>query len=80
MNQQNPFVDFIKTYKKEPTLFCENVLGISPDKWQSELMEAIVSGERKVSVRSAHGVGKSSVASWILIRNGLAKCHNHYKT
>tara|TARA_R100001230_G_C5688170_1_gene199136 strand:+ start:1848 stop:3260 length:1413 start_codon:yes stop_codon:yes gene_type:complete len=71
MNQQNPFVDFIKTYKKEPTLFCENVLGISPDKWQSELMEAIVSGERKVSVRSAHGVGKSSVASWILIHTLL---------
>ena len=71
MNQPNPFVDFIKTYKKEPTLFCENVLGISPDKWQSELMEAIVSGERKVSVRSAHGVGKSSVASWILIHTLL---------
>jgi hypothetical protein len=71
MNQANPFIDFIKTYKKEPALFCKNILGIEPDEWQADLMQAIVDGERKISVRSAHGVGKSSVASWVLIHTLL---------
>ena len=71
MNQANPFVNFIEKYQYEPTLFCENVLNVKPDEWQSELMKAVVEGERKISVRSAHGVGKSSVASWILIHTLL---------
>ena len=71
MNQANPFVNFINKYQYEPTLFCENVLNVKPDQWQSELMQAVVDGERKISVRSTHGVGKSSVASWILIHTLL---------
>ena len=71
MTQDNPFVQFLKTYKNNPTLFCEKILGITPDEWQNELMNAIVKGERKISVRSAHGVGKSSVASWIMIHTLL---------
>ena len=71
MTQDNPFVQFLKTYKNNPTLFCEKILGITPDELQNELMNAIVEGERKISVRSAHGVGKSSVASWIMIHTLL---------
>ena len=67
----NPFVEFLKKYKDNPVLFCQNVLGVEPDEWQKELMQAIADGERKISVRSAHGVGKSSVASWIMLHTLL---------
>mgnify|MGYP000968122682 FL=1 len=67
----NPFVEFLKKYKGNPVLFCQNVLGVEPDEWQKELMQAIADGERKISVRSAHGVGKSSVASWIMLHTLL---------
>ena len=35
MTQDNPFVQFLKTYKNNPTLFCEKILGITPDEWQN---------------------------------------------
>ena len=71
MNQPNPFITFLKTYKTNPILFCQEVLGVEPDKWQQELMQSVADGERKISVRSAHGVGKSSVASWIMLHTLL---------
>ncbi len=71
MNQANPFIEFLNKYKNDPVLFCQNVLGVEPDDWQKELMIAIADGERKISVRSAHGVGKSSVASWIMLHTLL---------
>jgi hypothetical protein len=67
----NPFIEFLNKYKNDPVLFCQNVLGVEPDDWQKELMMAIADGERKISVRSAHGVGKSSVASWIMLHTLL---------
>jgi hypothetical protein len=48
-------------------LFVREVLGVDPDPWQVEFLEAISRGERKISVRSGHGVGKSTVASWAMI-------------
>ena len=35
--------------------------------WQKELLEAVNNGERKLSVRSGHGVGKSTAASWLML-------------
>lgn len=71
MNQSNPFVEFLNKYKKDPILFCQEVLGVEPDEWQKELMQAVADGERKISARSAHGVGKSSVASWTMLHTLL---------
>ena len=43
------------------------VLKTEPDAWQSDLLNAIQSGERKISIRSGHGVGKSTTASWAML-------------
>jgi hypothetical protein len=48
-------------------LFVREVLGVEPDEWQCKLMDAVAAGERQISVRSGHGVGKSTVASWLAI-------------
>lgn len=63
----NPFVAFLKKYRKNPVAFVEQVLGITPDLWQADLLKEIATGSRRISVRSGHGVGKSSVASWVII-------------
>lgn len=63
----NPFVDFLKKYRDNPVGFVQDVLSIEPDPWQREMLQAIASGNRRISIRSGHGVGKSTGASWAMI-------------
>ena len=63
----NPFIQFITLYRKDPVLFVKEVLGVEPDEWQQDFLNAVASGERKISIRSGHGVGKSTTASWAML-------------
>ena len=63
----NPFIDFIKLYRTDPVLFVKEILGVEPDEWQKDFLNAVASGERKISIRSGHGVGKSTTASWAML-------------
>ena len=65
--QDSPFHDFLKRYLHDPSGFVSDILKVEPDAWQRELMDAVARGERKISVRSGHGVGKSTVTSWVLL-------------
>ena len=67
MTQHNPFLEFVRRYQKDPVLFVQEVLGVEPDDWQKEFLTAIASGKRQISVRSGHGVGKSTAASWAML-------------
>jgi hypothetical protein len=64
---QNPYLDFVTRYHSAPAAFVEEVLGVTPDPWQKRLLELLAAGERKISVRSGHGTGKSTVASWAML-------------
>ena len=57
-------------YRQEPVRFCQDVLGVAsatrpgdgtPYQW--EILES-VAAESRVSVRSGHGIGKSTVDAW----------------
>jgi len=61
------FVSFIKAYRDDPVAFVRHVLNASPLPWQEDFLRAIARGERRISVRAGHGVGKSTVCSWALI-------------
>lgn len=63
----NPFIDFIRKYRNDARRFVVEVLGQTPDEWQGEVLDAVSRGERRISVRSGHGVGKSTVAAWIMV-------------
>ena len=63
----NTMIDFVKRYKKNPALFVKEILGVEPLPYQSEFLDAIASGERKISIRSGHGTGKSTAASWAML-------------
>jgi hypothetical protein len=63
----NPFIEFIKLYRNDPNKFVKEVLGVEPDEWQEDFLNAVATGERKISIRSGHGVGKSTTASWAML-------------
>ena len=64
---QNTMIEFTQRYARKPTLFVREVLGVEPLDYQAEFLEAIASGERKISIRSGHGTGKSTAASWAML-------------
>lgn len=61
------FVDLIEAYRSRPVAFVREVLGSAPLPWQERFLNAVASGERRISVRAGHGVGKSTACSWALI-------------
>ena len=77
MNTQEALVKALKQfqlrYVNDPVLFVEEVLKITPDKWQAEVLNFVAGGGRRLSIRSGHGVGKSSCASWLMIWHQLTR-------
>lgn len=58
---------FIEVFRNRPVEFVEEVLQAKPLDWQKDFLRAIARGERRISVRAGHGVGKSTVNSWAAI-------------
>lgn len=70
----NPFLKLMKRYHKDPVKFAREVIGMDPDDWQCELLEAVANPEiRRVSCRSGHGVGKSSAVAMAAIWHVLMR-------
>jgi phage terminase large subunit len=63
----NAFVEFLAEYADDPVNFCVEVLDFDPLPWQAEVMKLVASGERRISVRSGHGVGKSTAAAALML-------------
>ena len=61
------FLDFVLAYGGDPVGFVTEVLQASPSPWQRQFLEAVARGERRITVRAGHGVGKSTACSWALI-------------
>ena len=59
-------VEVLRNWKKNPELFVRQALGVVPEKWQVEALNNIRDFDR-LSIRSGHGVGKSSLMAWIVI-------------
>jgi hypothetical protein len=64
---EEAYAFFIEAYRNKPVEFVENVLKAKPLPWQREFLIALARGERRISVRAGHGVGKSTVCSWALV-------------
>src|SRR5262245_2666258 len=52
--------------KDHPLIFVREVLGATPEPWQAEALEAVGKHDR-VSIRSGHGVGKTTFESWLIL-------------
>src|SRR5262245_30123985 len=52
--------------KNNPLLFVTDVLCAIPEPWQAEALKAVGQHDR-VSIRSGHGVGKTTFESWLIL-------------
>lgn len=66
-DDKNPFIQFVLRYRNDPVGLVRNVFKADPDAWQENFLRAVAKGERRISVRAGHGVGKSTACSWAVI-------------
>ena len=65
-NADNPFRVALSRYARAPIAFVQEVLKAEPDLWQTEALRAIARGHTRIAIRSAHGVGKTCLAAWVI--------------
>lgn len=54
--------------KKDPLAFVMGVLGVeSPEAWQVNALTALRDGKKRLSIRSGHGVGKTTFTAWLVL-------------
>jgi len=47
------FQQWVERYRDKPALFVQEVLGVDPDVWQIDFLNAIARGDRRISVSLA---------------------------
>ena len=71
---ENPFLQLMQRYRDNPVAFAQEVIGLQPDEWQEELLCAIADPDkRRITVRSGHGVGKSTAVAMAAIWHVLMR-------
>jgi phage terminase large subunit len=64
---RNAFAVLLQRYARQPVAFVREVLGAEPDPWQRDVLTALGRGHTRISIRSGHGVGKSTTLAWTMI-------------
>jgi len=64
---KNAFAVLLTRYARSPLGFVSEVLGAEPDRWQREVLVELGHGRTRISIRSGHGVGKSTLLAWSMI-------------
>jgi hypothetical protein len=54
-------------WKRDPLLYVRQRFGVEPTWQQQQILEAIAPPGAKVSIRSGHGIGKTTAAAWALL-------------
>lgn len=64
-DDQTQFVEMLAAWRDDPNLFAKEALGATPEKWQADALRLLKDNDR-ISIRSGHGVGKSTLLAWII--------------
>lgn len=67
------FKDFVRKYKNRRVEFVENVFHCAPDLWQAGVLDSLDTGKTRFAIRSGHGVGKTTLLSWVIIHFMLTR-------
>lgn len=54
-------------WRRDPVRYVQDRFGATPTAQQVQILEAIAPPGSKVTVRSGHGIGKTTAASWIIL-------------
>jgi phage terminase large subunit len=70
-------VQAMRTWRASPNSFVRNVIRVTPDDWQDDVLEAVAAGDsgvgnainpaalRRICLKASKGPGKSAILSWI---------------
>jgi phage terminase large subunit len=61
------FASLVPRYGRDPAGFAREVVGLEPDPWQLDVLKALARGETRISIRSGHGVGKSTLLACVMV-------------
>ena len=69
---KNNFAKAIDYYIDRPVEFVKDIIKAEPDEYQAKVLNDLAYNEKqkratKISVRSGHGVGKSTIESWAIL-------------
>lgn len=60
-------VEHMARWRASPVAFAREVLGVTPDAWQLETLDAVVnSGKDRIALKASKGPGKSTVLAWLI--------------
>ncbi|QDP65705.1 MAG: putative terminase large subunit [Prokaryotic dsDNA virus sp.] len=65
--KQDVWRDFVTKYYNDPVGFCTNAINLEALDWQKDVMVAVSKNHRRLSIRSGHGVGKSTCAAALMV-------------
>lgn len=57
----------LQTFRNDRLNWVRKVLGATPEPGQAAALRALDNGEEKLSIRSGHGVGKSTLLAWCML-------------
>lgn len=58
--------EWVDRYANDWVLFIREVHGVDPDPEQAEVLREVQNGERRISIRSGHGFGKTTTLAWAI--------------
>lgn len=64
---ENPYLAFVRRFKNDRVGFVRTALGAEPERWQGEELKALDEGATRISIRSGHGVGKTTFLAWVCL-------------
>jgi phage terminase large subunit len=65
---QNPLTEFIARYRHDRVAFVRDILGVEKiEPWQLEVLKLLDAGSTRISIRSGHGVGKTTLLAWVAL-------------
>jgi hypothetical protein len=71
------YLELRDRWRDNPVLYVRQRFGLEPTPQQAQILEAILPPGAKVSVRSGHGIGKSSSAAWAV--SWMLETHDYAK-
>lgn len=69
LSPPTPMPDALSTLMRcqsDASVFVTDLLGVKPEPWQRDALR-IVSRQDRLAIRSGHGVGKTSLLSWLVL-------------
>lgn len=63
--------DFDERYAYNSRLFVREVFNAEPELWQDMVLDKYDKGEKRISIRSGHGVGKTTLLAWLMVHHLL---------